>query len=361
MTSTLLGHAQRLGDVENSGEIMKKGVNDKRLLAGSTNTKPTITGSVSRSLTAEEQERVSDYLKAATSDNTRRTYRSAIRQFQRWGGRLPAEPDAVIRYLLERQPQVSVRTLGLHITALRQWHEHQQLADPTRNPLVQKTLEGMRRRHGEPKRKARPLSMEDMEALITWMKSQTDSLTLMRDRALILTAFFGAFRRSELVALRYEDIAWYDDGIVVTLLRSKTDQLGEGMERALPRSNSLLCPVTALQNWRQCTGGDTGPVFRRINRWGQLGERPLDASSVNLILKKWVADAGLGHVSGFSSHSFRRGLSTSAARAGVDFELIRKQGGWKQDATVREYIEEGRALDHNAARDLLNKSGGGNT
>ena len=43
----------------------------------------------------------------------------------------------------------------------------------------------------------------------------------------------------------------------------------------------------------------------------------------------------------FSSHSFRRGLSTSTARERVDFELIKKQGGWKSDATVWEYIEEG--------------------
>ncbi len=305
------------------------------------------------SLTAQERDLVRGYLKAATTDNTRRTYQSAIRQFERWGGRLPAEADTIIRYLIDRQPDVSIRTLDLHMTALRQWHEYQRLPDPTRNPLVQKTLEGMRRRHGSPKKKARPLSMDELAAMIRWLNKQEPSLIQHRNRALILTAFFGAFRRSELVSLSCENLEWHSEGVVITLPRSKTDQLGEGMERAIPRDHSILCPVTALSTWIEEAELQSGPLFRRINRWGQPGQAAMDPSSINLILKKIATEAGLGNASDFSSHSFRRGLSTSAARAGVDFELIRKQGGWKHDATVREYIDEGRALDDNAARELL--------
>jgi len=311
----------------------------------------------SQPLTTLETEAVRDYLHAATSDNTRRTYQSAVRQFVRWGGRLPADRDMVLRYLLDRQPELNMRTLDLHITALRQWHEYQQLADPTRDPLIQKTLEGMRRRHGQPRQKARPLSIEALSALIDWLNQQPLSLMRERNRALLLVAYFGAFRRSELVGLQYGNLEWFDDGVVVTLERSKTDQSGEGMQRALPRSDNHLCPVSALKHWMEAidphTESQKGAIFRRINRWDQPGTRAMDASSVNLILKKLAMQAGLEGAGKFSSHSFRRGLTTSAAQAGVDFELIRKQGGWKQDATVREYIEEGRALDRNAAKELL--------
>lgn len=321
-------------------------------------THPQLTRSkaTSASLTNTEADAVRDYLNAATSDNTRRTYQSAVRQFVRWGGRLPANRDAVIRYLLERQPELNIRTLDLHIIALRQWHEYQQLDDPTRDPLVQKTLQGMRRRHGEPGQKAKPLSLDDVSALVAWINRQPPGLLQTRNRALILTAFFGAFRRSELVALRCENLEWFGEGVVVTLPRSKTDQTGQGVQRPLPASDSELCPVAALKAWKEMAGVESGVVFRRINRWGQLGERPMDASSINLILKKLAAEAGLKDADDFSSHSFRRGLSTSAARAGVDFELIRKQGGWKHDATVREYIDEGRALDSNAAKELLRRT-----
>ncbi len=311
----------------------------------------------SQPLTTLETEAVRDYLHAATSDNTRRTYQSAVRQFVRWGGRLPADRDMVLRYLLERQPELNMRTLDLHITALRQWHEYQQLTDPTRDPLIQKTLEGMRRRHGQPRQKARPLSIEALSALIGWLDQQPLSLMRERNRALLLVAYFGAFRRSELVGLQYGNLEWFDDGVVVTLERSKTDQSGEGMQRALPCSDNHLCPVTALKHWMEAidlhTESQNGAIFRRINRWDQPGSQAMDASSINLILKKLAMQAGLEGADKFSSHSFRRGLTTSAAQAGVDFELIRKQGGWKQDATVREYIEEGRALDRNAAKELL--------
>lgn len=307
----------------------------------------------SQPLTTLETEAVREYLQAATSDNTRRTYQSAVRQFVRWGGRLPADRDTVLRYLLDRQPELNVRTLDLHLTALRQWHEYQQLADPTRDPLIQKTLEGMRRRHGQPRQKAKPLSLEALSALIDWLNQQPGTLMRERNRALLLVAYFGAFRRSELVGLQYSQLEWFDDGVVVTLERSKTDQAGEGMQRALPCSDNHLCPVTALKHWMSSIGTKDGAIFRRINRWGQVGNAAMDASSINLILKKLAAQAGLEGAEKFSSHSFRRGLTTSAAQAGVDFELIRKQGGWKQDATVREYIEEGRALDRNAARELL--------
>jgi hypothetical protein len=89
---------------------------------------------------------------AATSDNTRRTYRSAIRHFLTWGGTLPGDEATMIRYLLAYAPSLNPRTLALRLTALSQWHVHQGFADPASTPTVRKTLAGIarilvRRRH----------------------------------------------------------------------------------------------------------------------------------------------------------------------------------------------------------------------
>ncbi len=100
------------------------------------------------------------YLQAATSDNTRKAYRSAIRQFEKWGGRLPSDRDTVVRYLLARAESLNPRTLDLHLTAISQWHHYQGLIDPVSDPLVRKTMEGVRRTHGQPKRKAKALRLE---------------------------------------------------------------------------------------------------------------------------------------------------------------------------------------------------------
>lgn len=293
------------------------------------------------------------YLNSATAENTRTTYRSAIRQFERWGGKLPTDRDTVIRYLLDHAETRNVRTLDLHLTALSQWHRYQGFTDPTQDPTVRKTLNGMRRLHGKPKKKAKALRLEHIARILAWLKQQPNGLKKTRDLALVQVGFFGAFRRSELVAIRVEDLVWDQDGLNIRLSRSKTDQQGEGLERVIPTGVGSVCAVRAVREWLTEAGITSGPVFRPINRWGQLQNRALRPAAINDFLKALADACGFDFASELSSHSFRRGLSTSAARENLDFELIKKQGGWKNDATVREYIDEGRRFEDNVATVLI--------
>lgn len=304
-------------------------------------------------LSTSEEQQLRHYLQATLSDNTRKTYRSALLQFERAGGRLPCDRDSLVRYILVKAGELSTRSLDLHITAIRQWHQQQGLADPAADPMVQRTLEGVRRVHGRPPRKARALTLKQLGELLAAANAQEHPLRALRDRALLLIAFMGAFRRSELVAIRVEDIQFEADGMLIHLPRSKTDQDGQGLVRAIPAGSGSVCPAIALKEWLNATNIESGAVFRAMNRWGQLSEKPLNAASINELLKKLASSAGLENVPEFSSHSFRRGMSTAAARAGVSFELIRKQGGWRHDGTVRGYIEEGQQLQDNAAHTLL--------
>ncbi len=293
------------------------------------------------------------YLNAATAENTRKAYRSAIRQFERWGGKLPTDRDTLIRYLVGHAETRNVRTLELHLSALSQWHRYQGFADPTQDPTVRKTLTGIRRVHGKPKKKAKALRLEHVARMLAWLAQQSDSLKKMRDLALLQIGFFGAFRRSELVAIQVEDLIWESDGLIVRLPRSKTDQQGEGLERVIPAGNGALCAVQALKTWLDRAGIASGPVFRPINRWDQVQARALRPAAINDFLRTLSEACGLEFALELSSHSFRRGLSTSAAREGLDFELIKKQGGWTSDATVREYIDEGRRFKDNVASVLM--------
>lgn len=300
-------------------------------------------------------EQVQKYLSAATSESTRKSYRSAIRQFEKWGGRLPTSGETLIHYLLGRAETLNPRTLELHLTAIGQWHKLQGFANPVEEPRVQKTMTGIRRLHAVPKRKAKALRLEHVAAMTKYLRAQPQSNKALRDQALILTAFFGAFRRSELVAIEIADLIWEDEGLIVRLNRSKTDQTGEGMLRALPFGDKSVCPATAVKNWLNVSGITQGPLFRAVNRWDQVQARRLNPGSINELLKKLGSACDFDFVDTLSSHSFRRGLSTSAAREKVDFELIKKQGGWKSDATVWEYIEEGQRLEDNAAIALMEK------
>lgn len=299
--------------------------------------------------------RLQAYLQAATSDRTRTAYRSAIRQFEKWGGRLPTDSQVLVRYLIERSNSVNPRTLEMHLTAIGQWHLYQGMANPAADPVVRKTMNGIRRLQGRPKQKAKALRPEHIAAMAQSIRALPDSKKSRRDLALVLMGYFGAFRRSELVAIQVEDLHWEDEGVVVRIPRSKTDQQGQGLSRALPFGPESVCPPTALRAWLQCAAIEEGPVFRSINRWDQVQNTQLGAGSVNTLLKKLGTDCGFDFVETLSSHSFRRGMSTSAAREKVEFELIKKQGGWKSDATVREYIDEGRRFTDNAAHILMEK------
>lgn len=114
----------------------------------------------------ELQERHRQFIAAATSDNTGRTYRSAIRHFHAWGGALPCELATVLRYLLAYADELNPRTLALRLTALSQWHLFQSFRDPTADPTVRKTLRGIARTHGTPKKKAKALPIEDLERIV---------------------------------------------------------------------------------------------------------------------------------------------------------------------------------------------------
>lgn len=294
------------------------------------------------------------FLAAATSDNTRRTYRSAIRHFLAWGGVLPCDQDAIVRYLLTYAPTLNPRTLALRLTALSQWHLHQGFADPTSTPTVRKTLTGIERVHGAPKRKAKALPVEDLTVIVAHLAG-LNTLIARRDNALLQVGYFGGFRRSELVGLEIEHLAWEPEGVVVTLAHSKTDQNGEGIVKALPYGEDLCCPATALRAWLDAANITEGPLFRSVTRWGKVGADPLNAASVNAILEARAKHAGLGYVPQLSSHSLRRGMATSAHRAGADFREIKRQGGWRHDGTVQGYIEEAGRFEENAVRHLLRR------
>jgi len=313
------------------------------------------------SLTSSEiNKRYEEYLDAAHADNTRSSYTSACNHFERWGGRLPTDKDTLIRYLIEYAESLNPRTLELRISAISKWHTTQQFHNPTNDPTVRAILLGIKRKHGKPKVKAKALRLEHLASIIRYLQNQPETLKNLRDQALIQIGYFGAFRRSELVGINVEDITWEPEGISIQLPRSKTDQTGEGMTRTIIKGTEKICPVTALEKWLTESGIETGHVFRSINRWGDIRDNLEDPSknalypgTVTDILKSIAKSSGLDFTDQLSSHSLRSGITTSAARENVNFRDIKKQGGWKSDSTVWEYIEAGQAFENNSSKIVL--------
>lgn len=296
----------------------------------------------------------SDYVRAATSDNTRLAYQNDIKHFLRAGGLLPTTPDAIVRYLHAFANTLNPRTLMRRLTALKQWHLYQGFPDPTAYPLVRKTLTGIMHVHGKPKQKAPALTVEQLIEMVKWM-AQQKTLASLRNSALLQTGFFGAFRRAELTQIKVEHITMVPEGIEILIPRSKTDPIGEGQCCAIPYGDHDLCPISAMKTWCEAAEIHSGFIFREIDRHQHMGTSALGGKSVGQILKSVAAACGSPNACAFSSHSLRRGFATAASRKGAPFVSIMRHGRWRHEGTVLGYIEEGQRFLANAAQILFQK------
>lgn len=291
------------------------------------------------------------YLHAATSDNTRRAYQSDIRHFIQWGGFLPANIELLQRYLSEFANQLNPRTLVRRFTAIKQWHVCQGFPDPTNHPMLRKLLTGIKNVHGAPKEKAPPFTLDALEQMVTYLQ-KSNALADTRNNALLQLAFFGAFRRSELINIQWEHIQFHPEGIEILLPRSKTDQAGEGEIVAIPYGRGRLCPVNALKTWQAKLIQSSGPIFCKLPVI-EKNTAAITPGQVNYIFKMIAKKSGLPNPMAYSSHSARRGFATEASKKGALFGSIMRQGRWRHKGTVLGYIEEGKRFESNAVDVML--------
>lgn len=292
--------------------------------------------------------KVSDYLRASLSDNSRRAYRSDLNHFLSWGGSIPASPELVAAYLAAHAGHHAAATLARRLVSIGKAHTAQGLQSPTESELVRATLRGIRHTHGSAQRQVAPAVKEDVIAMVAGLTGIKGT----RDRALLLIGFAGAFRRSELVSLTVADIEQAKQGIVVHLIRSKTDQEGRGRKVAIPYARGAVCPILALQQWLEVSGITDGPIFRPVNRHGLIADAALTPQAVALVVKERAQDVGLNPAT-YAGHSLRAGLVTSAAQLGVSSWKIRAQTGHKSDAMLSRYIRDANIFVDNAAGAIL--------
>jgi site-specific recombinase XerD len=181
--------------------------------------------------------------------------------------------------------------------------------------------------------------------------AERETLAGLRDRALLLIGFAGAFRRSELVALDVADIEENETGLLVTIRRGKTDQEGIGRTIAIPRGE-VACPVKALRAWLEAAAIDAGPIFRPIAKGGTVQTSRLTCRSVANLVKAYAARAGLD-ASTYSGHSLRSGFLTSAAAKGASIFKMMDQSGHKSVDTLRGYVRDAELFKDHAGTGLL--------
>lgn len=299
---------------------------------------------------ADVMERAGEFARQAKAPNTVRAYRSDWAHFEGWCAAhglpaLPATEATVAMYLTDLADHLSTSTLQRRISSISQAHKASGHPSPTKG-RVATVWQGIRRAKGTAQKGKAPARTQEVASMVA---TCGDGPLGLRDRALLLVGFAGAFRRSELVALDMADVAFGADGVTVTIRRSKTDQEGAGQKVGLPYgSHPQTCPVRNLRAWLDAAGIAGGPVFRSVDRHGNVKASTLTSQSVALVVKRCAKAAGL-NPRDYAGHSLRAGLATAAAEAGVSERTIMAQTRHRSLPMVRRYIREGNLFRENAA------------
>jgi site-specific recombinase XerD len=297
---------------------------------------------------------IREYIRASKAENTLRGYQSDWREFCDWCAAasamaLPATPETVSSYIVDCAERLKPGSIQRRLNAITEAHKATGAEPPTHAAMVRNVMKGIRRTKGTaPTQKAAAVT-DDIRMMVD---ASEDGLIGARDRALLLLGFAGAFRRSELVGLDVEDCVFGKDGLVVMLRRSKTDQEGAGRKVGIPYgANPETCPVRVVQAWMEQAGVTGGPLFRSVNRHGQLQATRLSDLTVARVVKKLAALAGLDPAK-YAGHSLRAGHATAAAMAGASERSIMKQTGHRSVQMVRRYIRDGSMFRENSAGKL---------
>jgi integrase len=291
------------------------------------------------------------YAERSLSESTRRGYARDLAAFRGWCGRravtaLPAEPQTLAAYLADLALTDRPATIGKKLAAIAVAHRDAGLESPTEHGMVKRTLAGIRREKGTAQTQKAALLVEDLRRIVAPLGA---SLLDRRDRALLLLGFAAALRRSELVALRVDDVRFEDEGLVLTLRRSKTNQEGRLETIAVAYGSELgTCPVRALRAWLAAAKIVAGPLFVGLTPQGGLRETALGDRMVAHVVKRRCRAVGI-EPEGVAGHSLRRGFATAAARAKKPDRMIQRHGRWKSTAMLDRYIEDGTRWDDNAS------------
>ncbi|OYT98003.1 MAG: integrase [Burkholderiales bacterium PBB1] len=291
---------------------------------------------------------VTRYLRGSSSKATRRAYAGDVADFVCWGGRLPCDPMTLARYVAERALVHRPSTLARRVVGIGRVHVTHGFPDPSKHPLVRAVLSGVRREHGASQRRAAPLLLRELLAVVAALPND---LRGTRDRALLLLGFAGGLRRSEIVQLDVDDLRFGPEGLKVCLKRSKTDQEQLGRTIAVPYGRTSVCPVAAVKAWLVASAVIEGALFPTL-MGRRVTARRMSDQVVSLIVKEQVSKLGL-EPAAYSGHSLRAGFVTSAAQAGVGFLMIQQQTGHRSVSMLSRYLRVSNLFEGNAAGALL--------
>ncbi|MGI4737164.1 MAG: site-specific integrase [Janthinobacterium lividum] len=285
--------------------------------------------------------------------NTQRAYAGDWRRFITWcreHGResLPADVLTMAAFVTSlAEDGKKVATIQRHCASVSKAHQLAGLPTPTDDRQFKTLLEGISREKGVKQKQAPAFTLAYFKRVVQGI--DTERPDGVRDRALLLLGLAGAFRRDELASLDLTHLRFDNDGLVVELPKSKTNQKGEAEEKAIffaPDRRS--CPVRAVKDWLELLhqhGRTSGPLFLSFHKGQRLSRRRLSTFSLNEIVQLRLGAP-------YTAHSLRASFVTIAKLNGADDAEVMNQTKHKTTDMIRRYTRLDNVRQHNAAQKL---------
>jgi site-specific recombinase XerD len=284
---------------------------------------------------------VQGYIERATAASTRRVYLNGWSRFEKWCVTharipLPASPETIAMYVAHLAKRGrAYSSLRHNLFAIAKVHMAAGAGRPDRDDRVRVMMRGIGRSIGTRAEGASPLGIDELAKIVDALGCSTRDI---RDRAMLLLGFAGAYRSSDLATLDVEHVRFTCGGMDVLLVRSKDDQMGLGRTTHIPaNAHPTLCPVHALRTWLDRTPNTTGPLFQVIKGVQILSAR-IHPRAVSRALQRAAAIAGIAEIH-YSSHSLRRGFATAAHAQGSTLREIQVHGRWTYMSSLARYID----------------------
>lgn len=279
------------------------------------------------------------YIDGAYAPNTLRAYKSDMLEFLGYCDEhgltgLPATSETVARFLMQTTQQViKSSTIRRKVSSISAIHRLLYLEDPTKHHEVKITQRRIFRKLGTRFDQAYPITRRLLDKLLAVCGADLHGF---RNRALLLIAYESMSRRSELVALRVDDIEWLEnEGASILLRRSKTDLLGNGKWIHLSKE-----ATNSVHSWLTSAGINSGFLLRGIRTSGTLTDSLCD-NRISRIYKHLARKANIQEqtIRKISGHSMRVGAAHDLLSHGASLPQIMIKGGWAKTDTVMRYIE----------------------
>ena len=292
------------------------------------------------------------YIENSKASSTRRAYKKDIDQYKEWCKNnnveaIPASSRVLSAFLtVLADSGLRVSTIERKRAAIASEHENLGLDNPNKSKLVSHTMRGIRKSKGLMQNRKSPITDDVLFEMLNHCSG--DDLRSIRDKAILTTAFLGALRRSELVALKVEDLQFKDKGVDVIIRKSKTDQEGKGVTIPLLDGPNFKIK-RVLKRWIDSAGIKEGFLFRPFKKGSEkLNERGISTSYFAELVKKYASLIGENEAN-FSGHSMRRGFMTTAANNKAHIKKMMKISRHTKTDTAIVYIDDAEMYEDHAA------------